>query len=190
MKRILTLTIVLSLLIVSAGFAQPHGFGKGGKMGPGHGGPGMMGEGGRGCDQGPMMGHGSMKGCMKGLDLNEKQQAKFQKMGRDHQRAMLELKTESAGTHDKVKLLLTADKFDKKTADALANKMGELNTKRMQMKFAHVREMRDLLTPEQQIKFDKKILSKGGHRGGEMGMHGKQGMKMKHKMKNKMRKCD
>jgi len=182
MRRILTLTIVLSLVIVSAGFAQPHGFfGKDNKMGPGHGGPGMM------MDEGPgMFGHGSMKGCMMGLDLTEEQEAKFQKMGRDHQRAMLELKTESAGTEDKVKLLLTADKFDQKTADALAKKMGELNTKRMTMKFTHVRQMRDILTPEQQIKFDKNILSKGGPHGGKMGMPDMQGRKMK----NKMRRCD
>ncbi len=184
MKRILTLAIVLSLLITGMGFAQHHGFGKDKKMGPGGPHGMMMGEG-----QG-MFGHGSMKGCMMGLDLTEKQQAKFQKMGRDHQRAMLELKTESAGMEGKIKLMLTDEKFDKKKAEAFAKKMGELNTKRMMMRFNHVREMRDMLNPEQQVKFDKNIMSKGGPRGGKMGMHGKKGMKMKHKMKNKMRKCD
>ena len=169
MKRILILTVALSLLIVGAGFAQPCDFHQGKKMGPG--GPGMM-----GCGEHGMMGQGPMKGFMKGLDLTEEQEAKLEKISRDHQRAMLELQTESAGTESKVKLLLTADKFDKDKAKALATKMGELNTKRMMMRFEHVRTIRDMLTPGQQIKFDKKVMSADGPGKGGMGMGGKKGM--------------
>ncbi len=120
-----------------------------------------------------------MKGMMGGLQLNDEQQMQVEKMGLAHQRNMIEMKGEIAGLKDKLKLLITSDKFNQKDADKIIDQLSNNRAKHMKAKIAHMREVRNLLTPEQKIKFDKRILSgKGGpgHSGGK-GMKGGPGMK-------------
>jgi Spy/CpxP family protein refolding chaperone len=127
-----------------------------------------------------------MRGMMGGLNLNDEQKMQVEKMGLAHQKNMIEMRSETAGLKDKLKLIMTSDKFKQKDADKIIDKLSDSRASHMKAKVAHMREVRNILTPEQKIKFDKRILSgKGGvsdghHKGmkggkGHKGPHGKKG---------------
>lgn len=120
-------------------------------------------------DDGDFLGRGM--GCMAAMELSEKQQNQISKMRLNHRRKMIEMRTEIAGMHGKIKLLITSDKFSKSTLDELSGKLGQFKTKMIQMRVNHMREVRDLLTAEQKIKFDQMILDRHGKGPG----HGKMG---------------
>lgn len=134
----------------------------------------------QGCMKEGMMMHGEGQmqkrggGPMQLLNLSEEQQGKFQALMLQHQKDVLPLHSEIEKLHTNLKLELTSDKFDAAKAKSIqaeiSKVMNEIGSKRI----AHQRAVRDLLTPEQRVQFDKHILSgKGGPGGpgGEFGGH-------------------
>ena len=148
-----TIALAVTFLLAGTAIAQP---------GPG------MGMGKRpGNQQGdivPPM--GQMQGCIKGLNLDDDQKAKIEKLRLEHQKEMLALRTETAGLRDKLKLLITADKFDQKAVNDLSDKIAKTHEKRANMMAKHLRSVRDILNDEQKVKFDQHVIS------GKMGFHG------------------
>lgn len=101
--------------------------------------------------------------CMEGLDLTEEQQKEIARLRKDHQRKMLELKSEMDGFHAKMKLMMTDENFDKKGFEKALDKAGEHHKKVALAKADHMQSIRKILTPEQRDIFDSKILhGKGG----------------------------
>ena len=161
MKRTALLTFALLFILAGIGYAQHHqGMGKGS------------------CGQGPGMGmeHGFMGGgghgqqgmgmCMRGIDLTEDQEKKLQKIKHDHKRKMLEMGTNADRVHGKMKLLITADKFDKSELNKIIDKTTAHKKEMMTAHVMHMRNLRDILTDDQKIKFDNNIMSPG-HGGGK-----------------------
>ena len=168
------ITIVVLTLFLMAGLviAQPQAGRPG--MGPGHG--GWM------SDQPGPPGAGFHKGCM-GLNLTDEQQTQIQALRLEHQRKMVELKSETGNLRDKLKLIITDDKFSEKAVSELTGKLAKAQQQRMVMKAKHLRKVRDLLTDEQKVMFDQKVLA--GHIGfghGEgFGMKGQKQQGFRHK---------
>jgi Spy/CpxP family protein refolding chaperone len=160
--RKLTLATAALLLFAGAAMAQPPE----GNM-PGHGmmghGPMWMGDGGAG----PMM------GCLKGIELTDDQRGKLDKMHLDQARKMVERGGTMADLHSKLKLAITADKFSQKDVDDIATKIGKFHQEQISMHAAMMRAVRDLLTPDQRIKFDQNVLTMG-----RMGMGKRMGQGM------------
>ena len=120
--------------------------------------------------KGPMWGHhppdapmGPHMALCKGLNLTDEQQIQIQNLKLKHQRAMVELQTDVASLRGKLKLLITDDSFKEKEVNGIVDKLAKAHQKRIQMKVKHLREVRDILTDDQKVRFDQKILS--GHLG-------------------------
>ena len=162
-----TIALAATFLLAGVAIAQP--------------GPGIQGMGkgpGWWADEpgGPPMGR--MQGCMKGMNLDDDQKGKIEKLRLAHQKEMLALKTETSGLRDKMKLLVIADKFDQKAVDDLAGKIAKAHEKRVSLMVKHLRKVRDILNDEQKVKFDQHVIS------GEMGFRGqKRGPGMMHRGK-------
>ncbi len=108
-----------------------------------------------------------MKHCMMGIGFTDEQQAKLDKMRLEGQRTQVEKKAQMADLQAKLKLAMTAEKFSQKEIDDVAAKMGKFHQEAILMKAKHVREVREMLTAEQRIKFDQSILD------GKMGPGGR-----------------
>ena len=167
MKHITRIAALLcAVMIAGQLLAQP------GEQQPGPGGMGRMHGGRMMGGMGPMMQHQGM-GPMQFLNLTDEQKQKAQTLMLQHRKEILPLEAEIEKHKANLKLELTADKFDaaktKSIQSELAKVMNEIGSKRI----VHQRAIRDLLTPEQRVKFDQHILSgargPGGPRGGMRG---------------------
>ena len=141
----ITSIIIAVLFLAGSAIAQPPaqaGQGKGFMRGPGPNAP-----------MGPHM------ALCKGLNLTDEQQIQIQNLKLKHQRAMVELQTDVASLRGKLKLLITDDSFKEKEVNGIVDKLAKAHQKQMQMKVKHLREVRDILTDEQKVRFDQKILS-------------------------------
>jgi len=170
--RKMTITAVALMLLAGAAFAQPPMDGKSPDgMPPGH--PkmmGMMGHGGmdmKGCDND---GPGAMKGCMRSINLSDDQEAKLEKIHFTHQRKQIERKATMVDMQSKLKLAMTAEKFNQKDIDELAAKIGKFHQEAVLLKVSNLREVREILTPEQRPEFDQNVLNMGPGMGMGMGM--------------------
>jgi len=169
--RKITVAAVAIMLLAGATFAQPQMDGKTPDgMPPGH--PKMMGMGHgpmgmKGCDDD---GPGAMKGCMRGINLTDEQEAKLEKIHFTHQRKMIERKAAMVDMQSKLKLAMTAEKFNQKEIDELAGKIGKFHQEAVLLRVSNLREVREILTPEQRPEFDQNVLNMGHGMGMGMGM--------------------
>ncbi len=145
----ITIAVLTLSLVAGLAMAQPQAGRPG--MGPGHG--GWMSN-----QPGPPPEAGFHKGCM-GLNLTDEQQKEIQALRLAHQRKMVELKSETGNLRDKLKLVITDDKFNEKAVSDITGKLAKAQQQRMEMKAKHLRKVRDLLTDEQKVKFDQKVLA-------------------------------
>lgn len=120
---------------------------------------------------------------MQMLNLTKDQQAKLQDMRLAMQKEMLPLRNRLVTLRGDMKLELVADNFNQgkvnKTVDQISDVRKEMSLKMIQ----HLREVRSILTPEQQKTFDLMVMQnrKGSfmrHRGmGAMGGRGAWGQR-------------
>jgi len=130
-------------------------------MGPGMG-PGMgrgMGKGMGPCMTGQC---GGMGGMCAMLNLNDDQQKNIAKLQQDHRRKMIKFKSDLHSADVALKLLITDDKYDAGKVDAAIENISKLKKDMLKAKIAHQKAVRELLTTEQQVIFDQKILSGKG----------------------------
>lgn len=121
-------------------------------FGPGHG---------WGMGKGMMQQDGGMR-CIEGMNLTDEQKKKINEMRLAHQREMVKFQNEMAGTQNNIKLMITADKLSKSEVKDLAGKIGAVHGKMVMNRINHMRQVRDILTHDQRVMFDQKILA-GDH---------------------------
>lgn len=166
-SNIITITLIAVFLIAGVASAQPYGP-PGGGRGPRAEHPGMPG-GNSGGDQDM-----SWHGMCQGMNLTDDQEKQLDKLKIEQQKEMLVIHSEMQGLRVNMKQLIVADKFDKKAVSQNASKISAAAGKIAELKANHMRKVRDLLTEDQRLKFDQKILSgRGGP--GKMGMPHKGG---------------
>ncbi len=96
------------------------------------------------------------------LGLSDEQRAKMMDMMLALQRAVLPLKSKLHELKVQLKLKITADDYSEKTVDQLLNQIVDLEKQIQKKRIAHMRAVRDMLTPDQRKKFDAAILSGKG----------------------------
>ncbi|HCA79389.1 MAG TPA: hypothetical protein DEP53_06600 [Bacteroidetes bacterium] len=173
MKRITTIALLLTLFLASTLTAQDEQA-KAKQPNPqmrGMGGMGMM-----------MHRQQGQPGAAMGLGaLTAEQQAKMQDLRLAHQKEMLPLHTQLQKLQADLKLEITADKVNESKLKSMQGEISKLTSDLAGKRFAHMRTVRDILTPEQKKKFDERILSGGmmgaGKGMGKRGMMGPRGMK-------------
>jgi len=107
--------------------------------------------------------------CLAGLDLSDKQKQQIAKLKRDHHRKMVELGSKMAGMRGKIKLMITGEDFKQSDLNELCQNIGKFHERMVQMRVNHMRQIRNLLTDEQKVIFDQRVLSRPGP-GGPMMM--------------------
>ena len=96
------------------------------------------------------------------LDLTEEQQAKIDEMRLELQKEMIPLRSEIGSLNDELKLEMVAERFNKSKVENLVEKISDVKEKMQLKKLVHQRAIRDLLTQEQQKKFDLNHLQRMG----------------------------
>ncbi len=172
MKRVLYTAIALILIGTTVSFAQ-HGKGMDAPM------PGMMPPGHPPMGMGMHMdcGDGACMKCMHGVKFTDEQQAKIDKMRLEGKKNHLEKKSMMLDLQTKLKLAMVADKYNQNEIDDIAAKMGKIHQDGVQMRAKNMHEVREMLTPEQRVKFDQSILDGNmGHDGPGKGFMKGRGM--------------
>lgn len=88
------------------------------------------------------------------LNLSEEQKAKIEKIRLKHQKKNLQLKNKLNEKRARFQTLKSEDNFNQKDIDKVIDEMAEMKAKMMKSQVAHHREIRSLLTEEQQLIFD------------------------------------
>ncbi len=99
------------------------------------------------------------------LNLTDDQKAKLEDLQLEHQKAMLPLRTELQSKMASLRLLQTEERPDLKKIDQLIDDTQTLRSKMQKARVRHHLEIRNILTPEQQKKFDRRLLMAPGMRG-------------------------
>ncbi|RMG68786.1 MAG: periplasmic heavy metal sensor [Calditrichaeota bacterium] len=102
------------------------------------------------------------------LGLTEEQRAKMMDLHLALQRELLPLKSKLHELKVRLKLKITSDDYSQKAVDQLLNQILDLEKQIQKKRIAHMRAVREMLTPEQRKKFDMAVLS---GRAGKHGMH-------------------
>jgi Spy/CpxP family protein refolding chaperone len=176
-----TLIIALTALLLSFGsvFAQP--FGPPDQPGPGaepFGGPHW------GMGEGRNMGEADeccgMDDRWDDLKLSDEQRTKLDKLRLEQQTKMMDWRNEMATAHTQLQKLIIADKADEKSVNDAAAKLGKLHEQKARLMATHLRQVRELLTEEQRLVFDRMVLAgpmgkgmRGNHPGSGMGPMGR-----------------
>ena len=122
--------------------------------------------------RGMWMMHGQMgpAGMPMGLpNLTPEQKTKLQDLRLAHQKEMLPIQSQLQKLQADLKLELTADKANEGKVKSLQGEISKLTSDLGGKKFAHMRALRDVLTPDQKRIFDERIIS------GKMGPQGQRG---------------
>jgi len=117
----------------------------------------------------------------KGLDLDDEQQMKMEKMSLEHRLAGVDLRAEQMKLRLEMKKELLKDEPDRKTLEKFAKSLAA-NREKMQMgRIAHMLDVKKVLTAEQWKVFVRHHFAKEGRRGGHRcGGHEGRGMKCDH----------
>ena len=122
--------------------------------------------------RGHKMGNGPHEHMKQMLELTDDQQEKIEALHLELDKKIIPLKSEMGIKQAELEALMVEDNPGEKAVAGKIKEIGDLRTKMHTLKSAMVLDMRQLLTPEQRLKFDK------GHMHMKHGMHG-EGMKMK-----------
>ena len=151
MKRNLVVLTIVALMLAPAAFAQMGQCGGSG-MGMGKG-MGMGMHRGMGGDCGhPMM----LLGMADKLGLDDKQKDQISKLQEDNRLAMIDKRAELEKAQVKLHSMMKNDAPDKEILAAM-DKIGLLKTNMQKARFEHMRQMKAVLTPDQQKKLQELI---------------------------------
>lgn len=120
------------------------------------------------------VGHGQQNGfTCDNLDLSDTQKEEIGKLRMKNQKNSLQHRNAVNEKRAKLQTLKSADNFDQKAINNLIDDMTEMKAEHMKESIAHQREVRALLTEEQQMIFDlqkqKGKHKKGARHGQKMG---------------------
>lgn len=136
MKRIIIAISVGLLMTAGAAMAQPRG--------PMH---------------GPAKGDG--RGPAIGLNLTDEQKDKMADLRVKHLKETEPVRADLQKQQSALRLEMTADKFNESRVRSIQSEIAKLQSDLGLKRASHLRALRDLLTPEQQKKFDARILAGG-----------------------------
>ena len=88
------------------------------------------------------------------LNLTEEQKTKIEEIHLNGQKAMIPLRHKIREKNAQLRRLKMSEEYDETAVNVLIEEIGELRTAMMVMRTAHMQQVRELLTPEQRIKFD------------------------------------
>lgn len=109
--------------------------------------------------QGQMMNRGDRQDqnhqrMMIRLNLTEEQKTKIEEIHLNGQKGMIPLRNKIREKNAQLRTLKMSEEYDETAVNVLIEEIGELRTAMMVMRTAHMQQVRELLTPEQRIKFD------------------------------------
>ena len=90
-------------------------------------------------------------------DLTKEQLDQIHKSDLDHMKAMTPLKNQVREKKMRLQTVLTSTPFDAKAADALTDELSRAESAILKELIRHDRELRSLLTPDQQVIFDSRM---------------------------------
>ena len=136
MKRSIITSLILSLLVAvfTVGFSQPQR-------------PNYPLDGG--------------EKYLRGLGLNPEQQNKIAQYRLELQKQNLPLRAKLNDYYAQLKLLVISDQFNEERAKSILQQIGGIRQQLALNRLLFQREVRKLLTPEQRVKFDMRLLSHG-----------------------------
>lgn len=113
--------------------------------------------------RGPMFGQGKGdgRGPATGLNLTDEQKDKMTDLRVKHLREVEPLQADLQKQHSALRLEMTAEKFSESRVKSIQSEIAKLQSDLGWKRAAHQRAVRDMLTPEQQKKFDTRILAGG-----------------------------
>lgn len=116
---------------------------------------------------------------LRGIELLDKQRNDIMKIQVSHRTEMEKLTQETADVESKIKLMVISDKYKDSELTDLSKKVAKFHEQKIQLRVKHLRSIRDNLTADQQLIFDRNVLSGNNNekgralqrRGGRMGRH-------------------
>lgn len=119
-----------------------------------------------------------------GLNLTDEQKSKMEDLRLKHLKEVEPIRADIQKQFSTLKLEMTAEKFNESKAKSIQSEISKLQNDMATKRMSHMRGVRDMLTTEQQKKFDTGFLSGPGFGPGGMGgfggrmgmMHGGRGM--------------
>jgi Spy/CpxP family protein refolding chaperone len=87
-------------------------------------------------------------------NMTDEQKEKIKQARLENMKAMTPLKNQAREKKAKLQTLLTTTPVDLKMADQVADELGKIGTEIMKRMIRHDQEIRNLLTPEQQVMYD------------------------------------
>lgn len=113
--------------------------------------------------------------CMQYLpDFTDEQTESIEKLLTEHQKEMMVQRNLLTEKEAKLNTLRTADPVDMKAVFKLVEEIGSSKTSIQKDKLEYEQDIRNLLTEEQKVIFNQRILSKNNpmHKGRKMAFHG------------------
>jgi Spy/CpxP family protein refolding chaperone len=111
----------------------------------------------------------------EGLNLSDDQKAKIAKIKLAQQSKMVDLRAEMVTQRAKAAKLIIAEKFDPAAVAQTTDKIAKIHADMARAHIEHLRQVRDQLTEEQRVTFDRHVLAGkmpgGGGPGGPMSGH-------------------
>jgi Spy/CpxP family protein refolding chaperone len=89
-------------------------------------------------------------------NLSDEQQEKISQAGINHMKNMTPLHNQIREKRARLQTILTTSPFDAKSADQAADELGKIETGILKELIRHDQELRNLLTPKQQVVFDSR----------------------------------
>ncbi|MDZ7806354.1 MAG: Spy/CpxP family protein refolding chaperone [Gracilimonas sp.] len=125
----------------------------------------------KGDCQGQMMNRADRQGqnmqrMMTQLNLTDEQTAKVEEIHLNGQKGMIPLRNNMQEKNAQLRTLRMSDDYDEAAVNALIEEIGELRTAMMTMRTARQQQVREVLTEEQQIKFDTMTQLRGSKQQG------------------------
>lgn len=113
---------------------------------------------------------------MRMLNLTQQQRDQLMDMRLKMAKEMLPLRTQLSTFRSDLKLDLTANNYDQRKVENTVNQISDVRKKMTLTMLQHMRDVRNILTPDQQKKFDLMIMSQHhGQFGGMPGMRNHRG---------------
>lgn len=113
--------------------------------------------------RGPMFGQGKGegRGPVMGLNLTDEQKDKMSDLRVKHLKEVEPVQADLQKQHSALRLEMTAEKFNESRVKSIQSEIAKLQSDLGWKRASHQRAVRDMLTPEQQKKFDTRILAGG-----------------------------
>ena len=123
----------------------------------------------------PPQGASTKDFIIREVGLTAKQQLQYDSLRKLHHKAISTLNTDDRRLHDQMFEYIGASNIDTIMLDSMALQMSQVEVKKQKITLYHFRELRKILTSEQQAKFDKilseaiKLINRPAqHNGGRM----------------------